>query len=383
MTFLGFLFKNLLHRKARTLLTVLGVAVAMATLVALRGVAHGFESSFLENFERRNADLIVSAAGVTDQLRSDLDERIGPQIAQIEGVARVMPGLLELVDVQRGESTISVMIHGWNIGGPQFDDLTILSGRHFRPEDRQKILLGKNLADNLKKQVGDWVELQQHQYEVVGIYQSYTHFETSGAIMPLPELQTLMMRKGSVTGFSVTLDSTPDKADLMEMVRARIELLTNEDGDRYRITATPTKEYVRNAMPVQLARGMAWVTSILAVLIGAISMLNTMIMSVMERIKEVGVLRAIGWRKRRVVLMILGEALILSLAATIVGSVIAFAALRWLAHQPQTGQFLTGELSPIVLLEGLFMTLIVAILGGSYPAYRAACWMPAEALRHE
>jgi putative ABC transport system permease protein len=157
MTFVGFLIKNLLRRKARTLLTILGVAVAMATLVSLRGIAYGFESSFLHNFEHRGADLIVSAAGVTDQLRSDLDERLGPKIAEVEGVAKVIPGLLELVDVQRGDSTISSMLHGWPIGGAQFDDLTLTAGRTLQPGDRRKILIGKTLAENLKKGVGDTV----------------------------------------------------------------------------------------------------------------------------------------------------------------------------------------------------------------------------------
>ena len=66
MSFLSFLIKNLLRRKTRTLLTVLGVAVALSTIVTLRGVAHGFQQSFEENFEHRGADLIVTAAGVPD-----------------------------------------------------------------------------------------------------------------------------------------------------------------------------------------------------------------------------------------------------------------------------------------------------------------------------
>lgn len=383
MTFVGFLIKNLLRRKMRTLLTVLGVAVAMATLVSLRGIAHGFETSFLNNFEHRGADLIVSAAGVTDQLRSDLDEKLGPRIAEIEGVARVIPGLLELVDIQRGDGTISAMIHGWSIGGAQFDDLTMLSGRTLQSGDKRKILIGKTLSENLKKGVGDTVELQRHQFEVVGVYHSYTVYETGGAVLPLQELQELMLRKGSVTGFSIVLDAAPDKRQVMDAVRVRIESITDDEGNQYRVSAQPTKEYVSNAMPVKLARGMAWVTSLLAVLIATISMLNTMIMSVMERTKEIGILRAIGWKMRRVVAMVLGEALILSLAATVVGSLAAAVILGWLARLPQTSGFMTGHLAPVVLLEGLAMTLVVALAGGVYPAYRAARWMPSEALRHE
>jgi putative ABC transport system permease protein len=86
---------------------------------------------------------------------------------------------------------------------------------------------------------------------------------------------------------------------------------------------------------------------------------------------------------RRVVCMVMGEALLLSLAATAMGTAAAWLVMRWLAQLPQTSGFMTGELAPVVLLEGLAMTLVVALCGGLYPAYRAAKWMPSEALRHE
>ncbi|MFO0881127.1 MAG: ABC transporter permease [Gemmataceae bacterium] len=383
MTFLGFLLKNLLHRKARTTLTILGVAVAMATIVTLRGVAHGFETSFQANFEQRGADLIITQAGVPDQLRSDLEESYGPRVAAIPGVAHIIPGLVELVDFQRGEGTHSAIVNGWRIGESTFDDLKMLSGRAFQEGDRRKILLGTTLARNLRKQVGDQVEVQRQKFEVVGVYDSFTLYENGGAVLPLAELQELMLRKGSVTGFSIMLESGPNKNAMMERVQAEIEALTDSEGKAGRVTAQTTRDYVSKAMPIRLAHGMAWVTSFIALIIGGISMLNTMIMSVMERTREIGILRAIGWRMRRVVWMVLGEALILSLAATAVGTVGAFVALRWLAYLPQTNGFISGHLSPAVLVEGLFMTVVLALLGGTYPAYRAAQWAPSEALRHE
>lgn len=383
MTFFAFLIKNLLRRRTRTVLTILGVGVAMATIVTLRGVAHGFERSFQQNFEHRGADLIVTQAGVPDQLRSDITEKVGPLLTAIPGVLRATPGLVELLDFQRGEGTHSAIVNGWNIGDAPFEDLTIQSGRGFHKQDRRKILLGKTLAQNLNKKVGSFVEVQRQKFEVIGIYDSFTLHENGGAVLPLPELQELMLRKGSVTGFSVVLTAGADKNDTMDRVRSQIESLTDEEGNPYRITAQTTREYVSKAMPIRLAHGMAWVTSLIALVIGSISMLNTMIMSVMERTKEIGILRALGWRMKRVVAMVLGEALILSLAAMTAGTLAAFAVLRWLAHRPETNGFVSGEMAPVVLLEGLLMTVVLAVIGGSYPAYRAARWLPSEALRHE
>jgi hypothetical protein len=95
------------------------------------------------------------AAGIPDQLRSNLDEAIGTQIERIAGVRRVSSGLLELVDIQRGGSNISILVNGWRPGGAQLDELAIVSGRAIRPEDSRAIMLGATLAEHLHKGVGD------------------------------------------------------------------------------------------------------------------------------------------------------------------------------------------------------------------------------------
>src|SRR5262245_60205451 len=126
MSFLAFVLKNLLRRKTRTLLTILGVAVAMCTIVTLRGIAHGFAQSLLGIPEQRHVDLAVTQGGVPNQLSSNLDERLGPQIAAIPGVQQVTSGLVEMIDVETGEGTQSAIVNGWRVGAPQFDDLTIV-----------------------------------------------------------------------------------------------------------------------------------------------------------------------------------------------------------------------------------------------------------------
>jgi putative ABC transport system permease protein len=383
MYFVTFLLKNLLRRKTRSLLTVLGLAVAIGTMVTLRGVSEGFERSFVENFERRGVDLVVTAAGVPDQLRSDLDQRIASRIEQMPGVRRATPGLLELVDVERGDSVLSVLVNGWEPGCPLFDDITILSGRTLQGDDRRSILLGVSLAENLNKGVGDSVEMQRETFKVVGVYRSYTVFENGGVVMALAELQQLMARPNSVTGITVVLQPSQDRAGQLDTVRAQIESLRDERGRPYRIAAQPTRQYVTGSLHIQLAHGMAWLTSLIALVIGAISMLNTMIMSVMERTKEIGILRAVGWGKLRVVRMILGEALLLSSLGAIVGIAVAVGVIRMLAHVPQTSGFVSGELAPAVVLEGLLLTLLVTLIGGAYPAARAARLLPTEALRHD
>jgi putative ABC transport system permease protein len=383
MYFATFLLKNLVRRRARSLLTILGIAVAIGTVVTLRGVSYGFERSFRATFERRGIDLVVVAAGIPDQLRSNLDEDIGTQIERIAGVRRVSSGLLELVDVQRGDSHISILVNGWRPGCAQFDELAIVSGRAIRPEDSRAILLGVNLAEHLHKGVGDSVTMQDERYDIVGVYRSFDLFENGGAVVPLATLQREMVRPKSVTGFTVELEPTRDKEALADAVRRRIEALVDAGGKPYGITAQPTRAYVSGTIYIRMANGMAWITSGIALIVGGITVLNTMITVVIERTKEIGLLQALGWVRARVLGMVLGEALLLSLAGATVGIAAAMLVVRWLAGVPQTSGFVSGRVSPVVIAEGLGLTLLMSLIGGVGPAYRAASLQPTEALRHE
>ena len=383
MYFTTFLLKNLVRRKARSLLTILGIAVAIGALVTLRGVSYGFERSFRGNFERRGIDLVVVSAGIPDQLQSNLDEAIGPRIERIEGVRRVSSGLLELVNIDRGDSVISILVNGWRPGSAQFDELTLVSGRAIRPGDSRAIMLGVTLAEHLQKGVGDNVTMQDERYEVVGIYRSFDLFENGGAVVPLATLQRQMVRPRSVTGFTVELKPTGEKEALANAARRRIEALADDQGKPHRITAQPTRAYVSNTVYIRLANGMAWITSGIALIVGSITILNTMITAVLERTKEIGILQALGWVRARVLGMVLGEAVLLSLTGAIVGVGAAMLVIRWLAGMPQTSGFISGHISPVVIAEGLGLTLLMSLIGGVGPAYRAAVLQPTEAIRHE
>src|SRR5690606_21789440 len=108
--------------------------------------------------------------------------------------------------------------------------------------------------------------------------------------------------------------------------------------------------------------------------------LNTMLMSVVERVREISILRAIGWRKSRVVRMIVGECLILSLTGAVLGTIGAVAFTRWLSTLPAVSGFIEGRIAPVVMLEGLGMAVMVGIVGALYPALRAVRLLPTEGL---
>jgi putative ABC transport system permease protein len=249
--------------------------------------------------------------------------------------------------------------------------------------DRTQVLLGFQLAKTLDKKVGDTIDIQGEKCQVVGVYKVGNFWEDGAITMVLHEFQGLMEQQGRVTGFSVVLDHTPGHAASLETVKQEIQDLKDDRGRPLGLSAEEPKESVTNSAHMRLARAMAWLTSAIAVVIGAIGMLNTMIMSVLERVREIGILRAVGWRKGRVVRMILGESLMLSLAGAVAGTIGAVVLTRLLTHLPAVNNLIEGDIAPKIMVEGFLMALLLGLIGGTYPAYRASQLLPTEALRHE
>ena len=299
---------------------------------------------------------------------------MGDRIAALPGVKLVYSGLLDWIDMDELKP-IGLLIQGLRSDSPLLNNWTIVAGRKFRDDNSDQVMLGQRLATTLGKKVGETVTvLDDQQFQVVGIFEAGTTYEDGMMIMSLEKLQKFMGRKGLVTGFSVTLeDRSPEAVD---RVAKQISGLAKN------LDVKTTQELVDSTSEIQFIRAMAWVTSTVALFIGAIGMLNTMIMSVFERTKEIGVLRAIGWGRWRVVKMILMESVILSLLGGIVGTLGAMALAKILSLFPAAAGVVEGTLPPSVILEGFLIALGVGLLGTAIRP-TAARSLPTEALRHE
>src|SRR5262249_33557559 len=150
----------------------------------------------------------------------------------------------------------------------------------------------------------------------------------------------------------------------LEDLRQRI--LDAHQGEGLKVTRS--KEFVANVQQIKMSSAVAWITSAIALIIGAIGMLNTMIMSVFERTKEIGTLRAIGWRRSRIVNMVLGESVLLSLGGAILGSAAGFALVQVLTKLPNTSGIVSGNISWWVIGQGFLVAVGVGLAGAIYPA---------------
>lgn len=383
MRFHELLLKNLIRRKLRSLLTISGVAVAIATVVTLVGVSYGLKRSAAEAFESHGVDLVVVRAGTVQRVASSMNEDLAGRLAEMPGVAHVIPALTDVVSLG-GEGLIGVPVHGWIPDSSIWDTVKITAGRRLESDESGSVVLGSLLAHNLGKGVGDEVEIEQKNFKVVGVFETKSVYESGAAVVPLHDLQELMDRPGQVSEFMIVLDTQlANRAAALADLRSRVVKLHDAQHKPLGLTAQETEEYVNNDLEIQLAEDMAWATSLIALSIGSVGVLNTMLMSVLERTQEIGVLRAIGWPKLRIVRMIVGESCVLSLAGAGLGMFAAVALTAGLSRLPAAGGLIRGDTSLDVLAAGLGVAAGMGLVGSLYPALRGASLRPTEALHYE
>jgi putative ABC transport system permease protein len=385
MSFLTFILKNVLRRPVRSLLTGLGIALAVGVVIAFVGIAYNFETSFAELYQKRKVDIMVTQAGVAQPEMGRLDETIGVRLQEVEGVQRVVAGLLESTSYPDRNLTM-VMIQGWPADSPMFNDLKMPPGsERLQPGDKgkQRVMVSARLAETLGTKKGGQIDVLGKQFTIVGEFESFNVYENNSIILLLGDLQQLVGLPGKVGGFQIIAANSGDKEEEVKRMCAKIKELRDDKGQLLGLEARPTREYVESVPQIQMAKAMAWITSVIALIIGTVGMLNTMIMAVFERTREIGILRAIGWRKWRVMLMILGESMVLCIVGALLGTCGAVVLTRWLSTFAAASGFLVGTVPMAVVGQGFVIAVLVGLIGGVYPAYRGASLAPTEAIRHE
>ena len=379
MHFISLVMKNVLRRPVRSILTALGVALAVGTFVSLVGLSNDFVGSISQRYATQGIDLVVLKSGRAEQVYATLPEKLGAQIKALPNIEAVSPILFDVVTFEDSD-LVGVFIEAWYGDSPLFDHVKVMVGRRFTAADHHVVMLGKLLAQNMGKGVGDDIVIDGQSFKVVGVHEVENAFENGGALVLISDLQEIMDRQGQVTGFELILkdDSEAKTAE----TRRQIEDLRDPNGKRWNLAATPVAQQASSFIFVKMGRAMAWITSLIAIVIGCIGVLNTMMMSVFERTHEIGVLRAIGWRKSRVVRLIMLEALAVSVMGAIIGTLAAVVLTRALALIPTVRAIVDGHIAPVTIAEGIVVACLVAALGSLYPAYHAAKQTPMEALRH-
>ncbi len=360
--------RNLSRRRMRTLLTMAGIAIGVCVVVALGAITEGFIDQFTALATGGGSDLAAMQTNVADMSLSTIDERVVRRIEampEVEYASGMVIGFVSTPDVPL------MLIFGLDPTKPVINDFPLVEGR--RVQSRGEVMIGRPVADSLNKGVGDLMRIAGRPFRIVGIYETGVGYEDAGGVIDLREAQALFDKPRQVSFLGVKLED-PNRADyVIKAIEQRFpELMVSRSAD-----------FIEGTQDIKMTRAMIAVLSSIAVIVGGVGVMNTVLMSVFERTREIGVLRAVGWRRRRILEQILSESLVLSLLGGLIGIALGVGLVLLLAQIPLAGQLMKGSFRPVIFAQAVLVALGLGALGGFYPALRATQFQPAEALRYE
>src|SRR3990172_8306523 len=371
MPFALLILRNLLRQKIRTGLTVIGMSVGITAVVALGIITHSAQASTEELLKVGGSDFSVGRAGSADLTLSTLTQDDIEKLDAYQEIVHASGVLLALSKV--GSNAFFTQV-GIDPADLEYFEVPIVEGRRLSPDGPDEVMLGNEAASQLDATVGETVEVRDPTFSVVGVYRTGAVFLDGGAILPLAAVQEYERKEGLYTLLFVR---TKPGADI-DALTARIE---EEHPDLATLAELSDVSDVDQGLQIMDAINLG--ITILAVFIGGIAVMNTMVMAVFERTREFGILRALGWRTRRILQMVLGEALLLCLIAAALGSLVAVILTKLIVQLPAIQAFISPQYTWDVFARGLAVGIGVALLGALYPAYRAASFSPAQAIRYE
>jgi ABC-type antimicrobial peptide transport system permease subunit len=369
------ILKNLLRRKGRTLLTVLGISIGVAAIVALGALADGVQAGYDSFLTGSKADLVLSQADAMDVSMSAIDESVGQELlamSEVAAVSAMMQGLAQTEGVPYffvyGYPEDSFVLGRFKIiDGVGLDDPEIMRLRG------KPLILGASAAEIMEKGPGDSLHLIDSLYRIVGIYETGQTMEDSGALLLLSDAQELLGKQRQANIFYIQLKD-PGLAD---RVISRAERLWPD------LVLSSSESYADKQLMGNAMQGYVWGIAGLAIIIGGVTMMNSQLMAVMERTREIGVLRSVGWNKWRILRLILGESLVVGILGGIIGFIFGWLILVVSSDFTRFFGATVSNIRPAIVQQAFGTVLILGFIGGAYPAWRASRLQPVEALRYE
>ncbi len=364
--------KNLFRNKLRSLLTLLGAAIGIATFVSLASVTDSFKSQLQDMIKSYSIDIPVIARGAITPTGSKISLSDYQALAKLKPVRNISS--LIIGPVASPWSNFFMVFGASSVEG-FLNQLGIVEGRVLNP-GRKELLLGEQAAGRFDVKVNDKVLLGRDEtYTVVGIYTSLSRIINGAAVIDLQDAQRLLKRHDSINMAFLQLTAGSDPQKVAELINR--EFLN--------LSAVSSGEFMGQLKLIKTVNVFAWTITLISLVTCCIILMNTFLMTVSERTKEIGILMAIGWGRFRIMKTLILEAMILCLFGGIIGNLLSLFQL-WFFHTLNPEGW--GWLVPVspsghIFLESIGLSLLLGIAGSLYPALRASKLLPAEALRYE
>ncbi|NIA04118.1 MAG: FtsX-like permease family protein [Nitrospiraceae bacterium] len=395
--FLKLALGNIWKRKLRTFLTALEILIGVAAIVSLISLGNGFSESIQNQFNMMGADKIfVTPMNSFGSISNPFTTDDVNKIKSISGVSGVSYALTGIVTVSHGKEVKNVFVAAYPLDSSRriiesMENLKVKKGRELKSNDDSKVVVGcdytkRDVVFSKPLSVGDKLNLKGQNYRIVGVMDCIgDRMDDSSLLVTIPTAKKLLGITNQVYSIIVGVSDTSE----IPAVSHRIERIlfksrhVNNDTKNFEIQ-TPDQIASKINGIFSVVKLVVLGIAAIALIVAIFGIMNTMYTSVTERVKDIGIMKAIGARDGDILLVFLIESAILGLIGGILGvglgvglaKVVQYAIFNYMGSN-----LLVPDFSPLLIYGSLIVSVLFGIIGGIFPAKQAARLRPVEAIR--
>ena len=363
--------KNLLRKRVRNALTILGISGGIALCAVSLSIGQHMRNQLGGLFERYQVDLVVQARGVVMPVQSRISQQEYQAISSMPGVRHSSATIIANF---RTSFDSMFLIVGISDADHFFSRVTVLEGDWYTP-GQNEILLGEMASRVHGFPLGSRMLLSRDEMmRVSGIYSMGFNIMDGAALMDIDDARRILQAPESINMMFIQVEPEVDLGQLIEQINRTFPNLH----------ASPSSEMTDQIGVLPYVEFMAFTISIIAVMISCLVIMNSFFMTVSDRIREIGALAAMGWSRSRTAMLFVTEAMLLASLAWMAGLMMASAFLAWSQNAMNIGlAILPLNIAASTVLLTLGLSLTLSAVGTLVPVLLALRMGPAEALRQE
>ncbi|MDO8740561.1 MAG: ABC transporter permease [Candidatus Woesearchaeota archaeon] len=401
--YIKFAYSNFLHRKKRGILTIIGILIGIAAIVALISLSMGMKAALNEEFKKVGSNRVIIEAGgiafgppgagsslsASELTKDDLDV-----VSKVAGVDFATGILSETARIEFHDEIKHTLVFGTSTDAEtrkRLEEIGLFEigeGRQLKQTDKYKAVLGYKVVHDLFDtdiKLGDKIKVEDKEFEVVGIQELIgTGVHDLLVRLPLDTAREIFSEPEKISSIMVTTSIGFEPVKVAEAIKKELRKFRNVKENEEDFTVQTVEQRVATVTVIlDVVQAVLIGIAAISLLVGGIGIMNTMYTSVLERTNEIGIMKAIGAKNSDIAKIFLIESGLLSLAGGAIGIVIGISIAKAVEFAVQ-GYGITlfrADISPLLIISALAFSFLIGSVSGSLPARQAALLSPVDALR--
>jgi len=363
--------RNIFRRKLRNFLTFMGISVAISVFISLSSISTGMKAQIQDIVARYSVDIVVQPKGADSLIMSRIAVSDFDKLRKLKETKEAFPMVMGAIRTPWNSYFPVIGVSSIKTFSTKFN---LMEGRLFVP-DKKELILGITAARKLGYHIQNNILLTYNEmFTVSGTYYFGSSMIDNGAILDIRDAQRLLKREDYINMAFIQIRKGVNAEEMIDIINRAFPHLS----------AMRSSDYTGQEDLFKTLDAFVWIISAISIFSCCMLIMNTMIMAVSERTKEIGILLAVGWSRLMIFRTIVTEAILICISGGIFGSVISLLTLFLLADRTSAGLgWIPTSISFKTACAGVGLSVLCGIVSSFFPAAIASKLSPAEALRHE